>query len=252
MRDGVVAQQLKDESIDLAIVIAYGRILPKELFEAPQFNTWNVHTSLLPRHRGASPIQHAVLSGDEVTGVTLMQIEEGLDEGPMLLQTSTSIDPDETAGQLTSRLAVLGAQIVLDGLQQAKSKGLQITPQIHDHASFAPLLEKKDGELDLNMSAKQLALRVRGLSPWPGTYLNTKDGPLKILAAKPYMANLETEASHTPPGIVHQLKPLLIGTGEGLLEIDQLQAPGRKPVQAQDFLRGSGRNLRVGQPLEAS
>lgn len=241
LRDGTVAAQLKDEAIDLAVVVAYGRILPPAVFEAPTLDTWNVHASLLPAYRGASPIQHAILHGLSTTGVTLMQLREGLDEGPMLLNRSLDIGETETSGQLTERLAELGATALVDGLRLAKTEGLEVRPQDEDEVSFAPLIDKKDGQLDLDAPAVELARRVRAFDPWPGTFLSGEAGPTKILSARAVEGS-----SGAAPGQVINLQPLRIQTGEGALEIERLQAPGRKPVNAGDYVRGAGRHLAVG------
>lgn len=241
LKDGAVAAQIRADRIDLAVVVAYGRILPPAVFEAPTLDTWNVHASLLPAYRGAAPIQHAILNGDRTTGVTLMQLRAGLDEGPMLLERSLDIAPHETAGALTERLAVLGADVLLEGIQRAKTEGLEVRPQDDALATFAPLLDKNDGALDLNARASVLARKVRAFDPWPGTFVPTPEGPLKILAAR------ATEgAPDARPGEVVSLEPLRVQTGEGALEIDRLQAPGKKPVSAADYLRGSGRHLAIG------
>lgn len=244
LKDGSVAHQLREEAIDLAIVVAYGRILPPSVFEAPAFHTWNVHASLLPKYRGASPIQHAVLNGEKTTGVTLMQLSEGLDEGPMLLKRELPIGPDETAAELTERMAELGADALLQGLRQAKDQGLEVVPQDDAEATFAPLIDKAHGELDLQRPAHALACQVRAFDPWPGTFVRISEGSLKILRAR--VAPGDPASS---PGSVLSLAPFRVQTGEDSLEIEQVQAPGRKPVDAADFLRGAGRNIAIGSQL---
>ncbi|MEL6185067.1 MAG: methionyl-tRNA formyltransferase [Myxococcota bacterium] len=251
LKDGTVAAQLREDDIDLAVVVAYGRILPVDLFEAPRFDTWNVHASLLPKYRGASPIQHAILGGEDETGVTLMQLGEGLDEGPMLLARRLPIDADDTAGRLTEKLADLGARTLVEGLSLAQTEGLEIVPQNDDEATFAPLIDKKDGELDFTQPAASLARRIRGFDPWPGTFVRTEAGPLKIIRAVA-LAGSESQAAERvfEPGQIVSREPLCMQTGEGQLEIRRLQAPGRKPIDTADFLRGVGRKLSIGDRLQ--
>ena len=145
LKDGVVAEQLRGLDLDLAIVVAYGRILPKAVFEAPMANSWNVHASLLPRHRGASPIQHAILAGDPETGVDLMMVGEGLDEGDVLLERRLPLHGNETTGTLTPALAELGAQALVDGLRLAKTEGLLRKPRHPTQVPYSPRLEKHYG-----------------------------------------------------------------------------------------------------------
>lgn len=241
LKDGRVASELATDEIDLAVVVAYGRILPPAVFEAPKSDTWNVHASLLPKYRGASPIQHAILNGETTTGVTLMQLREGLDEGPMLLKREIEIKERETSGQLTERLALVGARALVDGIRLAKDQGLNVEPQNPAEVSFAPLIQKTDGILNFEESAQALERKICGLSPWPGTFVPTPKGPLKILAGR-YVP----EKTSVTPGHIESLSPLRIATGHGLLEIQQLQAPGKNPNQSADFLRGTGRTLKSG------
>lgn len=241
LKDGAVAAQLAEDRTDLAVVVAYGRILPPPVFEAPAFDTWNVHASLLPKLRGASPIQHALLEGLEETGVTLMRLRAGLDEGPMLLKRSLPIAPDDTAGTLTARLADLGAEALLAGLREARDPGLEVVEQDHDAATFAPMIDKKDGEIDFGLPAVRIAHRMRGFDPWPGTFVPTPDGPLKLFDGRPVEGQAGAE-----PGTVLALEPFVIQTGEGAIAIGRVQAPGRTPVPAAAFLRGAGRHIAIG------
>ena len=247
LKDGKLATRLRAEGFDLAVVVAYGRILPKDLFEAPRFGAWNVHGSILPRHRGAAPIQHAVLEGDAEAGVTLMLLSEGMDEGDMLLVRSTPVGPDETSGELFGRLAALGARALVEGLRLAKAEGLERRPQDPAAATYAPMLKKSDGRLDLARPAEVLARRVRGLHPWPGAFLETEKGPLKVHRAR---AVPLTEAG-AEPGTVASTEGgrLVVATGDGGLELLEVQAPGKKVMGAGDFLRGSGRGLEPGAQL---
>lgn len=242
LKDGVVAEQLRALDLDLAIVVAYGRILPKAVFEVPRAHSWNVHASLLPRHRGASPIQHAILAGDAETGVDLMVVGEGLDEGDVLLERRLPLHGTETTGTLTQALAELGAQALVDGLRLAKTEGLLRKPQDPSQATYASLLEKADGQLDLTQPAIVLDRRIRAVDPWPGASIPGPGGPLKILSAKAISASPGGD-----PGTVLAVGPhLVLATGQGALQIEQLQPAGKRPMAASDFLRGAGREIRIG------
>lgn len=244
LKDGVLAARLRELQLDLAIVVAYGRILPEDVFAAPTFGTWNAHASILPRHRGASPIQHAILAGDAQTGVTLMQLTAGLDEGPMLLEWRRDLDGSETAGSLTRDLAELGGRLLVAGLARAKQSGLPVVPQDGARATFAPILEKNDGALDFTRPAAELARRARGLDPWPGTFVPLADGqPLKLVRVRAEPAG----PSDVLPGQVSTLTPeLRVRTGAGDLALLELQPPGKRPMGSPDFLRGAGRHLAIG------
>ncbi len=242
LRDGTVAQQLLDDQIDLAIVVAYGRILPKAVFEAPKFNTWNVHASLLPRHRGASPIQHSILTGDQEAGVTLMQLSEGMDEGDMLLKRALPIEPTDTGGSLFDKLALLGGQTLVEGLRLAKSAGLTVTPQNDAEATYASMFSKQDGLLDFARPAVEIERKVRAFDPWPGTFLKTEQGPLKIRQVR----LVEHSGAEAPGTVLEAGKQLVVKTGEGALQIERLQPPGKKAMAAADYLRGAGRHISAG------
>ncbi|MEM9115567.1 MAG: methionyl-tRNA formyltransferase [Myxococcota bacterium] len=239
LKDGVLAARLREQSIDLGVVVAYGRILPLDLFTAPRFETLNVHASLLPRHRGASPIQHAILEGDAETGVTLMKLSEGMDEGPMLLQRRLAIG-DMTGGQLFEAVAALGARTLVEGLAQAKEEGLEVRAQDDRAASYAGMLKKEDGQLDLSAPAEALARRIRAFDPWPGTVLAAPTGSLKVWAAQ----------AHPLPGPAQPgelLGPAFIGCGEGALELLEVQPPGKRRMSIGDFLRGRGKDWTPGE-----
>lgn len=244
LRDGVLAAQLKSMNVDLAIVVAYGRILPADVFRAPEFETWNVHASLLPRLRGASPIQHAILEGEAETGVTLMRLAEGMDEGDMLLQRQLPIAPTDTGGQLTQHLAELGAKTAVEGLRLSKTEGLTITPQDSTAATYAGLLEKNDGQLSFSNAAARLDRQVRAFDPWPGTFVPLPDGqPLKIRKIALAGAGDPQQA----PGTVIETQPrLVVQTGDGALELIEVQPPGKRTMSAGDYLRGAGRHITIG------
>ncbi len=245
LRDGALTQTMTELGVQLSIVVAYGRILPTDLFEAPTFDTWNVHASLLPKHRGASPIQHAILSGDPETGVTLMMLSEAMDEGHMLLKRTRRLDGSETNGSLSEDLAQIGGELLVDGMRQAKAQGLTVTPQDPELATYAHLIKKSEGELDFDRPAAELERRIRGFQPWPTCFVRGAAGPLKVLSA----TVVEGEEGKTP-GTVLALKPSLrIQCADGALAIDRLQPPGKKPMDTAAYLNGAGRNIRIGSAL---
>jgi methionyl-tRNA formyltransferase len=244
MRDGSLARALTERRVELAVVAAYGRILTQDSLDAPTHGCWNVHASLLPRHRGASPIQHAILAGDAETGVDVMRMTAGLDEGPVLLERRLAIAPDWTAGRLSEALAELGGRAIVEAIARARAEGLEVRPQDDAAATYAPLIRKEDGHLDLRQPAAALARRVRAFDPWPGTFLRRPEGPLRILRA-------EASPGDGFPGRVVGLDDgLILGTGDGRLVVREVQPPGKRPMPVADFLRGAGRGLTVGDPIE--
>jgi methionyl-tRNA formyltransferase len=212
--------------LDAAVVAAYGLILPPPMLAAPRLGCLNIHASLLPRWRGAAPIQAAILAGDRESGVTIMQMDAGLDTGPMLLSESVPITDTTTAAGLHDTLAALGARLILRALAERPPA----VPQPQAGATYAPKLTRADGHLDWTQDAAALARRVRALNPWPGTYALLDGTPLKILAAVP-------EPGTGAPGTVLD-EALLVATGAGALRLLRVQAPGRAPLDAAAFLRG--------------
>jgi methionyl-tRNA formyltransferase len=211
--------------LDAAVVAAYGLILPKPMLDAPRRGCLNIHASLLPRWRGAAPIQAAILAGDDQTGITIMRMEEGLDTGPMLLSETTPIAPRETAATLHDRLAAIGARLIL----RALAENPPATPQPEAGATYAAKLSKADGALDWRKPAAVLDRQVRALTPWPGTYFDAGGETLRVLEAEPVPAA-------APPGTV--LGGATIACGEGGLRLVRLQRPGRAPLPAEAVLRG--------------
>ncbi len=215
------------------VVAAYGQILPKELLALPKYGCINIHASLLPAYRGAAPINWAIINGETRTGITIMQMDEGMDTGAVLAQEGTPIDPRDTAGTLTEKLSELGSWLIVDSLSRIESGGLPAVPQDPGKATMAPLLGKKDGLIDWGMTAGEIHNRVRGLSPWPGAYGFLDGRLIKVL---------ETEVAEGAgePGALHEQgrDVLTAGTGKGMLRIVRLQPEGKKPMSAAEFLRG--------------
>jgi methionyl-tRNA formyltransferase len=217
---------------DAAVVAAYGLILPRAILLAPSLGCLNVHASLLPRWRGAAPIQRAVLAGDAQTGITIMQMEEGLDTGPILLQQALAIPPGATGAGLSVELAALGARLILKALEGVAAGTLAPRPQPQKGVTYARKIGREDGRLDWRLPAAVLERQVRALDPWPGVFFETAGERIRVLAA----AALATTSTH-PPGTVLD-ESLLIACGDGLFRPLRLQRPGRSPLEAPAFLRG--------------
>jgi len=218
-------------NLDAAVVVAYGLILPKPVLTAPRLGCLNIHASLLPRWRGAAPIQRAIMAGDTETGVTIMQMDEGLDTGPMLLSERIAVADEDTAGTLHDRLAALGARLIvvaLDGLIAGK---LTATPQPAEGAIYAAKLTRADEIIDWRKSADDLTRQVRALSPAPGAWFAAKGERIKLLAARAV-----DDGSGKPGTILDE--HFTIACGQGALQPLQLQRAGRAPMAAADFLRG--------------
>ena len=226
--------RLRELAPEVIIVVAYGKLLPKAVLDIPPHGCINVHGSLLPRWRGAAPIQWAVIAGDEMAGVTTMQMAEGLDTGDMLLTYETKVGEKETAGELFDRLAQSGAEL----LTQTLVKLDEITPRPQDDAQscYAHMLDKQMAVIDWSKSAHEIDCLIRGLNPWPSAFSHLNGKTLKIWEASVEEENGEKKA----PGTVLQAdtKGFRIQTGEGILKIDTLQLEGKKRMDAQAFLRG--------------
>jgi len=224
---------------EAAVVAAYGLILPRSILVVPRLGCLNVHASLLPRWRGAAPIQRALLAGDTATGITIMQMEEGLDTGPILVQQLRSIAPDATAGGLSAELAVLGSRLILEALDGIADGTLVPRPQPQDGVTYARKIGREDGRLDWRLAAASLERQVRALDPWPGVYFEfesplRRDGGERI---RVFAAIVSPDESTSAPGTVLD-NNLSIACGEGAFRPLRLQRPGRAPLDAAAFLRG--------------
>lgn len=234
LRAPEAVEALRRLAPDLIVVAAYGQILRPEVLSLPPFGCLNVHASLLPRWRGASPIQHAILAGDDETGVTIMKMDEGLDTGPILAQRAIPIAAEETAGSLAERLAQLGADLLLEILPAYLSGKIQPQPQPAEGVTYAPLLKKEDGRLDLTRPAEELSRQVRAFSPWPGAFIEWQGALLRILRARP---SLEESPG---PGIRLKVQGrAALGTGQGILILEEVQPAGRNRMSSQAFLAGA-------------
>ena len=227
-------EQLKAWQPDVIVVAAFGQILGSEVLDLPPHGCVNVHASLLSRWRGAAPIQAAILHGDEETGITIMKMDPGVDTGPILRQQAIPIRSEDTAGNLSPRLAELGARLLLETLPGYVSGDIQPQPQEDSQATYAPMLKKSDGELDFSQPAEDLARRVRALNPWPGTFFLWQGERLKVHRGH------AAEAPSPPPGETVIYKDLpAVGTDDGLLVLDLVQPAGKKPMAGEVFLHGA-------------
>ncbi len=234
LRDPAAVEQLRTLAPDLIVVVAYGQILPKSVLDIPRYGCINVHASLLPRYRGAAPINRAVIDGEAMTGVTTMYMDVGLDTGDMLVKLSLPIGPQETAGQLHGRLAVLGREAMEETLRRLCAGTLERIPQDDEQSNYAPMLKKEEGRIDWSQSAEQIHNQVRGLDPWPGAYSVLNGETLKMAGTTP-----EPDDGAAPGTIVEaSAKGVCIACGQGVLRVRELQLPGKKRLAAADFLRG--------------
>ena len=217
---------------DLMVVVAYGLILPPEVLAIPRLGCVNIHASLLPRWRGAAPIQRAIEAGDRVTGVSIMQMDEGLDTGPVYLMRETPIEREDTAATLHDRLARLGAEALMEALPGIAAGTLQPKPQDESGATYAPKLEKKEAFIDWTQPAWRIERKVQAFNPWPVAQTRYEQANLRIWEAH------AIEGMAAAPGTVMAAgrEGVDVATGDGLLRITRLQMPGKKPVTAQDFI----------------
>jgi methionyl-tRNA formyltransferase len=231
-----VVEAMREGSVDLGVVVAFGQFLPRKVRECPTRGYLiNGHASLLPRHRGAAPIQRAILAGDRVSGVSVMRVEREMDAGPVALQREIPIGPDEDAGSLTARIAALTADALADALARIAENRATWTPQNDALATTAPKLERGEFEIDWTETAERIALRVRAYAPTPGAFTRISGEPLRILAAR-----TAPDENAPTPGTVARPTPteLRIATGRGWLIPTRLQRSGGKALETADFLRG--------------
>ncbi|MBR6787539.1 MAG: methionyl-tRNA formyltransferase [Clostridia bacterium] len=229
--DGV--EPLRNLAPDLCVTAAFGHILSQEVLDIPRLGTVNVHASLLPAYRGSAPVNWALIKGEKVTGVTTMMTDKGMDTGDILMKREVEVKPDETAGELVDRLAQVGAELLIETLHAIENGTCPREKQDESKASYYPLLKKEMGKMDLTKSAEELHSFVRGMTPWPGAYA----GMYKVLKTT-VLAHDGNEA----PGTILAADPkqgLVIKAGEGALKIDIIQAPGKKAMNACDYLRGN-------------
>ncbi len=233
LRAPEVVEGLRVLAPDLIVVVAFGQILPKSVLEIPRYGCINVHASLLPKYRGAAPINQAIIDGETETGITTMLMDVGLDTGPMLLKRSLAIGPDETAGELHDRLCMLGGETMAATLQLLLRGELHPEVQDDSQTCYAAMLKKEDGCIDWSQSAQQIHNRIRGLSPWPGTYTELNGEPLKL-----FLTRVEAGEGEAGTILAPAADAVRIACGSGVLAVRELQLPGKKRLAAADFLRG--------------
>lgn len=228
--------QLESLAPAAIVIVGYGRIVPPWMLMLPPLGNINLHASLLPKYRGAAPIQWAIAKGESETGATAMHINEGLDTGDILLQKETAIATDDTALTLAPRLAAIGADLMVETLRGLEAGSLTPRPQDHARATLAPLLKKEDGRMDFARTAQELANRLRGFQPWPGAFTTLHGKQLTVTAAAPVVSSAPALA---PGTLAIEGERLLVGCGGATaLELLELQPEGRKRMPARDFLHG--------------
>ena len=237
IRDPACMEKLRSLSPDLIVVTAYGQLLPADILRLPRYGCLNVHASLLPAYRGAAPIQWAVINGDRVSGVSIMQMDEGLDTGAILARQEVVLAEDETGGSLFDRLSAAGAALLAETVEKLPGGTLQAVPQpAESTTAYARMLTKADGELDWTGEAAQLECRIRGLDPWPAAYTALGGRKMKV-----WKASVKTEDSAMPPGCVTETgeSGILVQTGRGQLLLTEIQPEGKKRMRAANYLRGN-------------
>jgi len=234
LKGGEEYEHLAALSPDLIVVVAYGKILPREIIDIPPLGCVNVHASLLPKYRGAAPINWAIINGEAVTGVTTMLINERMDAGDILLSCETAIDDLDNALELEERLSVMGAELLIQTIEGIENKAIEPILQDESEATYARMLKKSDGLIDWSLSAQEIADRVRGLVPWPVAYTHMDGKLLKI-----FEAHVSEELCDETPGTVVTCdKHLAIATGKGIIYPIEVQLEGKKKMHCEDMLRG--------------
>ena len=242
LRDGGEDENIRALAPELIVVVAYGCILPRSVLEAPKYGCINLHVSLLPKYRGSAPVQWAVLNGDAETGVSIMQMDEGLDTGDVLACEKIAIDPEETSGQLFDRVTAVGARVLCETLPAIEAGTLKAEPQAHENASVAPMLSKEMAEFKLTDSADHIHNWVRGMNPWPVAWFAQDGKRIKVLESR-----LAENPQHAAPGTVLALKPLTIAAENGAVALLTVTPEGGKPMAGTAW--AAGRRLKAGDSL---
>jgi methionyl-tRNA formyltransferase len=245
LRTGDFGAWVRSQEVDVALVVAYGRILPADVLDAPRLGCVNVHASLLPRYRGAAPITWAIVRGETETGITLMKLDVGMDTGPTFARFATPIGPEETAGELGARLARIGADAVTEVLPRYVAGEFRLEPQDEAAATTAPMLEKEHGRIDWSAVAPRVHDHVRGMSPWPGAFTSAKGRTVKVHATRV----IERAGTRGRPGevVLADKSRVRVGGGEGLVEIVTVQPEGKRVMRGAEW--GMGRGVAEGDVL---
>lgn len=235
VRETECVEYLRSYQPDIIVVVAFGQIVSREILDMPKYGCINVHASLLPKYRGAAPIQWAVLNGDKVSGVTIMHMDEGIDTGDMILQKEVVLDKEETGGSLFDRLAVVGAELCVEAMAALENGTAKDIPQDNEKATHVGKISKEMGSIDWTKSAEEIERLIRGLNPWPSAYTRIGDKNLKI-----WKAEIVSEEQKAAPGcIVAVTKDTMeIQTGTGILALKEVQLEGKKRMTTDAFLRG--------------
>jgi len=222
------------------VVVAYGQILPRDVLEIPRLACLNLHASLLPRWRGAAPVQAAIAAGDCETGITVMYMDEGLDTGDILLQRNIEILPNDTGGSLHDRLAQIAPETLLESLRLLAAGNAPRIPQDNARATYAPKLKREHGQIDWSESAEAIERKIRACNPWPGAFMKVDSRNLKVFSA------LVVDLNGQPGEILRSDKDLIVTAGKGALSLAEVQLEGKRRMSAAEFLRGHGALVKVG------
>jgi len=239
IKDQQATEEIRGLAPDVIVVVAYSQILPREVLEIPRLACLNLHASLLPRWRGAAPIQAAIAAGDCETGITVMYMDEGLDTGDILLQRDVEILPNETGGALHDRLAQIAPEVLLEALRLVAAGNAPRIPQDNARATYAPKLKREQGQIDWSESAEAIERKIRAYNPWPGAFMKVGDQNLKIFSAS------IVDLNGGPGEILRREKELIIAAGKGALSLAEVQLEGKRRMSAAEFLRGHGAIVRT-------
>ncbi|MFI3171485.1 MAG: methionyl-tRNA formyltransferase [Eubacteriales bacterium] len=237
VREAECVEKLKEYNADIMVVIAFGQILPKEILELTPYGCVNVHASLLPKYRGAAPLQWCIIDGEEVTGITTMQMDEGLDTGDMLLTVEIPIDRKETYGSIHDKMASAGAKLLVETLVGLEEKTIEPKEQGEMTTEYAKMIKKQLGDIEWSRSAVTIERLVRGLNPWPSAYTNWNGKVMKIWDAD-ILPNIEGVDAVPGTIVATDKTSFSVMTGDGILKVNELQIPGKKRMDAGAFLRG--------------
>ncbi|MBI3754777.1 MAG: methionyl-tRNA formyltransferase, partial [Deltaproteobacteria bacterium] len=240
IRDEAFINTIKRLCPDLIVVIAYGKILPKAILDIPPYGCINVHASLLPKYRGAAPINRAIINGEKETGITTMLMDEGMDKGDMLLTGKVEIRDDETAADLHDKLKHIGAALLIQTMKGLKTETIKPIPQDNSQASYAPMLKKEDGRIDWTMKPDAIRNLIRGLNPWPGAYTKWEGKQIKIFRAEVVTSEFGVGSLEKEPGTVIDVSAegICVATGKGKVLITELQPENRNKMSVSEFIKG--------------
>lgn len=244
VKDSEFIKKLREIKTDVIVVVAFGQILPSEILHMPKYGCINVHASLLPKYRGAAPIQWVIIDGEKETGITTMQMDEGLDTGDMMLKTVVPIDEKETGGSLHDKLSKAGGSLIVETLKKVEAGNIELIKQDDSKSNYAKMLDKKLGKIDFTKTAAEIERLVRGLNPWPSAYTSLHGKTLKI-----WDADVLDENTDAIPGEITDVSKdkISVCTGKGTLIINELQLEGKKRMNTESFLRGY--NVEKGEKL---